>query len=266
MKTLNAWLVAALLAALSGTALGSGDPAVAGSVLAEQDPPDRSPAEQRILYGRHPGDPWESFNRKVFVFNDAADRYVLKPVARGYRWVTPQFLENGIGNVFNNLAELSNVLNNTLQGKFGAGASDAGRFLVNTTVGVVGFFDVARRWGMSPHDEDFGQTLGYWGVGSGPYVVIPLLGPRTVRDGLAGVVDSYSDPVAYVDHVPTRNQLLGTRLIDGRAGLLDAEGMVTGDRYIFLRDAYLDRRDFLVNDGVVEDSFGAEDDDWPEWE
>lgn len=214
---------------------------------------------------RNPADPWEAINRPIFTFNDYADRYVLRPVAKGYQRVAPRFVEEGVSNAFNNLGEISNVLNNLLQGKFIDSASDGGRFVINSTVGVLGFFDVASRWGLEPHDEDFGQTLGRWGVGPGPYLVVPLLGPRTVRDATAGFAESYTDPVLQgVNHVPTRNQMLGLRVVDVRAQLLAADELITGDRYIFLRDAYLQRRQFLVNDGVVEDSFG--DDDFDQWD
>lgn len=205
-------------------------------------------------------DPWESVNRKIYVFNDYADRYALKPVAKGYQAITPQFVEDGIHNVYANLGEVSTFLNSLLQAKFKNTAETGGRFLVNTTVGLVGFFDVASKMGLEQHNEDFGQTLGYWGVHPGPYLMVPLLGPRTLRDGFGSVADSYSDPLPYaVDHVPTRNQLLGVRIIDSRAQLLRAEELISGDRYIFLRDAYLQRRQFLVNDGAVSDTFGNDD-------
>lgn len=205
-------------------------------------------------------DPWEGFNRKVFAFNDAADRYVLKPVAKGYRAVTPQFVEDGVHNMFTNVGEVGSVLNSVLQAKFAHGAEDTGRFLINSTVGLLGFFDVAAKLGLQPHDEDFGQTLGYWGVKSGPYVVLPLLGSRTVRDAFGSVPDAYTDVVPYlIEHVPTRNEVLAGRVVDTRVSLLDAEELVSGDRYIFLRDAYLQRRQYLLNDGLVEDGFGGEE-------
>jgi len=204
-------------------------------------------------------DPWEPVNRKIYAFNDVADRYLLKPVAKGYQWVTPEFLENGIHRMFANVGEVSNILNSLLQAKFQNTGVSTGRLVINSSVGLLGFFDVASKMGMEVHEEDLGQTLGYWGVKPGPYIVIPLLGPRTVRDGFGSIGDSFVDPAGYVDHVPTRNTLYGTRLVDTRAQLLEAEEMVTGDRYIFLRDAYLQRREYLVNDGVVEDDFGGGD-------
>ncbi|HEY3699257.1 MAG TPA: VacJ family lipoprotein [Spongiibacteraceae bacterium] len=205
-------------------------------------------------------DPWEPFNRKIYAFNDVADRYFLKPIAKGYDKVTPQFLEDGIHNIFSNVGEVGNILNSLLQAKFKNTAESGGRFIVNSTVGLLGFFDVANKMGLQVHEEDFGQTLGYWGVHAGPYLVVPLLGPRTVRDGFGSVADAYSDPIPYaIDYVPTRNEVLGARVIDTRAQLLKAEELVSGDRYIFLRDAYLQRRQFLINDGAVQDTFGSDD-------
>lgn len=205
-------------------------------------------------------DPWEPFNRKVYVFNDYLDRYFLKPVAKGYQTVTPQFVEDGVHHMFSNLSEVSNILNSLLQAKFINTAESGGRLIVNSTIGLLGFFDVASKMGLQQHEEDFGQTLGYWGVNSGPYLMVPFLGPRTIRDGAGSIADSFTDPVPEgIDHVPTRNEVLGVRLIDTRAQLLKAEELVTGDRYIFIRDAYLQRRQFLVNDGAVQDNFGDDD-------
>lgn len=205
-------------------------------------------------------DPWEPFNRKIYAFNDFADRNFLKPVAKGYDWITPRFLQDGVHNVFNNVGEVGNIVNSLLQAKFEYTAISGSRLVINSTIGLLGFFDVAGRCGLERHDEDFGQTLGYWGVRPGPFVVIPLLGPRSVRDGFGSVADGYSDAVPYlITHVPTRNEVLGGRVIDSRAQLLNAEELVSGDRYIFLRDAYLQRREFLVRDGEVEDTFGADD-------
>ncbi len=213
-------------------------------------------------------DPWEPLNRKIFAFNDFADRYALTPVAKTYQFITPDPLEAGIGNMFSNLFEITTILNDLLQLKFGQAASDAGRFLLNSTVGLLGLFDVATPVGLEKHEEDFGQTLGYWGMGSGPYIVVPIIGSYTLRDGVGAYVDSYSDYVTDLNHIPTRNQLWLMRNIDNRARLFAAEELIAGDRYTFIRDAYLQRREYLVNDGVVVDSFGEEDwddeDDWDE--
>lgn len=208
-----------------------------------------------------PEDPWEGLNRKVFVFNDTLDTYLLRPVAKGYRTVTPDPVETGVSNVFNNLLEVRNVVNDLLQGKWGQAANDSGRFVVNTTVGVVGIFDVARHWGMPRADgEDFGQTFAHWGAGQGPYLVLPFFGSSTLRDAFGMPLNALVHPLVDVDHVPTRNTIYGMDLIDTRAALLDAEKLISGDKYTFIRDAYLQRRNFLIHDGAVEDTFGEDDD------
>ncbi|WP_070888127.1 VacJ family lipoprotein [Pseudomonas sp. D1-3] len=200
-------------------------------------------------------DPWESFNRPVFRFNDTVDTYALKPLAQGYRAVTPQFLETGVHNVFRNLGDVGNLANNLLQGKAHDAGVDTSRLLLNTTVGVLGLFDVASNMGLQRSDEDFGQTLGVWGVQSGPYLVLPLLGPSSLRDAPSKVPDSFLTPYPYMDHVPTRNVTRGVNIVDTRASLLDAERMISGDKYIFIRNAYLQNREFRVRDGDVEDDF-----------
>lgn len=212
-------------------------------------------------------DPWERYNRKIFAFNETADKYVAKPTAEAYDKFTPRFLQEGVGNMFDNARELINLFNDILQLKLSHAAVDSGRFLINSSIGVLGFFEVAAHVGLPERNEDFGQTLGRWGVGNGPYLVLPILGPSTVRDASAIPVDSVPDLVTYVGHVETRNQLRVWRLIDQRAALLGSEGLISGDRYTFMRDAYLQRREYLVNDGKpVDDSFGEEDfqefEDW----
>jgi phospholipid-binding lipoprotein MlaA len=200
-------------------------------------------------------DPYERVNRAIFSFNETLDTYALKPIAKGYRAITPQFLEDGVHNFFGNLGEARNLTHDLLQGKVRAAGVDTSRFLFNTTLGGLGFVDVATRMGLQRNDEDLGQTLGTWGVESGPYIVIPLLGPSSVRDGLARVPDSYLQPYPYMNDVSSRNALRGVDLVDTRASFLDAEKMVTGDKYIFLRNAYLQNREFRVKDGQVEDDF-----------
>lgn len=200
-------------------------------------------------------DPWESFNRPVFRFNDTVDTYALKPLAQGYQAVTPQFLETGVRNVFRNVGDVGNLANNLLQGKAHDAGVDTSRLLLNTTIGALGFFDVASRMGLQRSDEDFGQTLGVWGVDSGPYLVLPLLGPSSLRDAPSKVPDSFLTPYPYMDHVPTRNVTRGINVVDTRASLLDAERMISGDKYIFIRNAYLQNREFRVRDGEVEDDF-----------
>lgn len=200
-------------------------------------------------------DPWENFNRAIFTFNDTLDTYALKPVAQGYQAVTPEFLEDGIHNVFANIGDVGNLGNDLLQGKLHHAGIDTSRLIFNTTVGVLGFFDVANRMGLTRNDEDFGQTLGAWGLQSGPYLVLPLMGPSTVRDAASKLPDSLLDPYRYMGHVPTRNVTRGVELIDMRASLLSAEKMIGGDKYLFLRNAYLQNREFRVKDGQVEDDF-----------
>ncbi|HTO20224.1 MAG TPA: VacJ family lipoprotein [Pseudomonas sp.] len=203
----------------------------------------------------HEDDPWEGFNRSMFAFNDTLDTYALKPLAQGYRTVTPDFVETGIGNFFNNVGEVRNLTNNLLQGKLHAAGVDTARLLFNSTFGLLGFFDVASKMGLQRNDEDFGQTLGAWGLGSGPYLVLPFLGPSTVRDGFARIPDSYNGMYTHIDDVRTRNQLLGLDVLNARASFLDAERLIQGDKYTFLRNVYLQNREFKVRDGVVEDDF-----------
>lgn len=216
----------------------------------------------------HNPDPWEPVNRKIYAFNDFFDRHLLVPVARGYQRIIPDPVERSVSNVIDNLLEVTTIVNGLLQAKFGQAASDTGRFLVNSTVGVLGIFDVASRIGLDKHDEDLGQTLGYWGVSSGPYIVVPFLGSYTVRDGLGYMVDtSTTDYLANLDDVPTRNSVTAFRFVVWRADLLKTEELISGDRYTFIRDAYLQRREYLVNDGQVQDDFGEEDydEDWEDW-
>ena len=197
-------------------------------------------------------DPWEGFNRGVFGFNETLDRYALKPVAQGYKAVTPDLVETGVSNFFGNLADIGSIMNNLLQLKGNAAGQDLGRVIFNTTVGLGGIIDVATPMGLPEHKEDFGQTLGHWGVESGPYLVLPFLGPSNVRDGISKIPDSMVDPVGEVNPIRTRNQLYALRIVDTRAQLLAAEQLLTGDRYTAIRDAYMQRREFLVNDGQAE--------------
>jgi len=197
-------------------------------------------------------DPLEGLNRATYAFNDAVDRAVLEPVAKGYQTVTPGFFRAGVRNLFTNIGDVATSLNNLLQGKGGDAASDAGRFLINSTLGVLGLFDVATPMGLEKHNEDFGQTLGKWGVNSGPFLVIPLMGPSTLRDALGRPVDSYVGYSRYIDHIPTRNSTLGLEIIDLRANLLGASSTLDAaalDKYQFIRDAYLQRRLRSVHDG-----------------
>ncbi len=194
-------------------------------------------------------DPWEGFNRAMFSFNDGLDTYALKPVSQGYKAVMPDIAETGVNNFFENLADVGTLLNNLLQGKFSNATEDFARIAFNSTFGLAGLIDVATPMGIEKHDEDFGQTFGYWGVDSGPYLVLPFFGPATVRDGIGMVPDYLVDPVRQLDDNGARNALYVTRIIDGRAQLLEAEKLISGDKYTFIRDAYLQKRAFSIVDG-----------------
>lgn len=200
-------------------------------------------------------DPWERFNRPIFTFNDTLDTYALKPLAQGYQAITPQFLEDGVHNMFGNLGEVGNLTNNLLQGKVHAAGVDTSRLIFNTTFGLLGFFDVANQMDLRKSDEDFGQTFGAWGLSSGPYVVLPLLGPSTARDAVSKIPDSLLEPYPYIGDVPARNSIHGLAVVDTRASLLSAEKLITGDKYVFIRNAYLQNREFKVTDGQVVDDF-----------
>ncbi|MBQ0794676.1 MAG: VacJ family lipoprotein [Zhongshania sp.] len=206
-----------------------------------------------------PRDPWEGLNRAVFAFNDAADQYVLRPVAKGYRNITPTFVDQSLANFFNNLGEIKNIGNNVLQGDGSHVLVSGGRFIINTTVGVLGIFDVAGAIGLVRDSEDFGQTLAVWGVGNGPYIMLPFLGPSTLRDGAGRGVDSYTDVMRSVDPERAQYGMTLVDLIQVRASLLGTEELVSGDKYTFFKDVYLQRRDFLINDGKLKDDFGDED-------
>ena len=199
-------------------------------------------------------DPFEGVNRATYAFNDTIDRAVLKPIAKGYDTVTPGFIRAGVSNLFMNIGDVATALNNLLQGKGGEAASDAGRFLVNSTIGVLGLFDLATPMGLDKHNADFGQTLGKWGVGSGPFLMLPLMGPATLRDAVGRPVDAYAGYFRYVNHIPTRNVAFGLEIIDLRANLLGASTTLDTaalDKYQFVRDAYLQRRLRSIYDGKV---------------
>ncbi len=207
-------------------------------------------------------DPFESFNRSVFAFNDAVDQAVLKPVAKGYEAVVPRPARDMVGNFFGNLADLWTAANQLLQGKPAEAFSDLSRFVVNTTFGFGGIADVASEMGFEKHDEDFGQTLGVWGVPSGPYLVLPLLGPSSFRDAPARGLDMVADPLNEIGSRGQANNLWLTRLIDGRARLFPAERVLEGaalDKYSFTRDAWLQRRRNQVHDGNPPMDYDDED-------
>jgi phospholipid-binding lipoprotein MlaA len=199
-----------------------------------------------------PDDRWEGFNRGVYKFNDAVDRAALKPVAKGYRKITPHWMRVGIGNFLGNLEYPATAINQFLQGKFRLGLRDSGRFLINTTLGIGGLLDPATSAGLEANDEDLGQTLAVWGVGSGPYLTLPFFGPSTLRDAPSRMVDFFFDPITYVD-VPWE-AIWGERVLDvvhTRSELLPLESTLqkTYDPYAFIRDSWLQRREFAIFDG-----------------
>lgn len=201
---------------------------------------------------RDPRDPFEGFNRKVHAFNTDFDRAIGKPLAETYQLVTPEPVDTAVTNFFNNLGDVPVAINDLLQGKVGAAASDTGRILINSTFGILGFIDVASSMGLEKNNEDFGQTFGVWGIDSGPYLVLPFLGPNTVRDTVGWWVGTKVDPVWLVDDEPTRNAMKVLRLLDLRADLVRTTNIVETaslDQYAFIRDAYLQRREYLVYDG-----------------
>ncbi len=212
-----------------------------------------------------PRDPWESWNRPMQTFNDRVDDYVMKPVARGYRWITPDFVDAGISNFFSNIADIRVSINDVLQGKFRQAGMDTARFLVNTTVGIAGWFDPASDIDLPKHHEDFDQTLGYWGIPTGPYLVLPLLGSSSPRGVMGLIGDTAANPISYTG-LFTESSVLskaisgglgGVNAADLRADNLETEKIASEaavDRYGFFRGAYFSQRDYLVNDGNVTDT------------
>jgi phospholipid-binding lipoprotein MlaA len=199
-----------------------------------------------------PRDPLEPFNRGVYQFNDKLDKAVVKPVAQGYQAAVPFPVRTAIGNFFSNLNDVVVALNNLFQFKLKEAASDAGRVLLNSTAGILGFIDVATPIGLDEHNEDFGQTLGWWGVETGPYLVLPLFGPSDFRDAGGLAVDVLVDPLRNYDELSVRDKAAATRVVSQREAMLDTEETLDTaalDRYQFLRDAYLQRRRALVYDG-----------------
>ena len=199
----------------------------------------------------NPKDPFEGFNRAMFAVNEGLD-VVVKPVAQGYDAAAPLPLKVVIGNFFGNIWDAWTAVNNLLQGKGQDAASDVGRVLINSTLGIGGAFDIAGEMGLTKHSEDFGQTLGKWGVGDGPYFYWPIIGPRTTRDTVGWMVDTYYDPVWRVDNIPLRNSLVGVRYIDLRASVLPTDKVIEEaafDKYSYIRDAYLQHRRNEIFDG-----------------
>jgi phospholipid-binding lipoprotein MlaA len=213
-----------------------------------------------------PRDPWERFNRVSFKFNDALDRAVARPMAKAYVKVTPRVIRTGVSNALSNLETVPTVINDVLQGKIRQAGRDSARFLLNSTLGLAGLFDPATSAGFENNDEDFGQTLGKWGVKAGPYVMLPVLGPSTVRDTLGRGVDQYTYPVNYLEDDSTRLIIRGIDFLDLRASLLDLDEQLNRsyDRYAFVRNAWLQRREYKVKDGNVEDDSAALEEEFKE--
>lgn len=205
-------------------------------------------------------DRFEGFNRAMFSFNMKLDRWFLKPVTKGYDAVLPGFAKTGVSNFFDNLGEVSNIVNDVLQWKWKQASNDTGRLLINSTVGVLGLFDVASPMGLKESEgEDFGQTLSKWGVAQGPYIVLPFFGPSTIRDGFGMPVEYVLNPVTHIEDQAAQNSVSALGLVDTRRGLLELEELVSGDEYIFIRDAYLQRREYLIQDGELELEFSDDE-------
>lgn len=199
-----------------------------------------------------PGDPIEPINRGIYSFNSTFDHYLLKPIAKGYDAVVPSLVKTGVSNVFQNMSDAQSLVSDALQLKGTKFGDDLGRVMLNTTFGIGGMFDLATQLGIERGNEDIGQTLGYWGIGAGPYLVIPFLGPSSLRDAVGRFGDSKVNPLSYVSSVPVRNSLTGLGVVDARVGLFPAEDLLNQaslDKYTFLRSAYLQRRQSLVLDG-----------------
>ncbi|ORU89849.1 MAG: ABC transporter [Cycloclasticus sp. symbiont of Poecilosclerida sp. M] len=197
-------------------------------------------------------DPLEPVNRAMYTFNEKADEYVLEPVAKGYQAITPELVNNGITNFFRNLDDVVVFVNDLLQLKFNQAGSDGGRFVVNSTIGVLGFMDVATDMGMPKHNEDFGQTLGVYGIGTGPYIVLPILGPKTLRDTVGLYADTFVYPIVTLKGSEALWAIIGVKIVDTRADLITAKKVLDEaslDPYEFMRSGYFQRREYLVYDG-----------------
>ena len=209
-------------------------------------------------------DPWEAYNRWMYNANDGLDRYIVRPVAKGYDAIMPEAGRKGVNNFFKNFYDFNAVLNAALQGRFEAALNNSFRVVANTTVGLFGLFDVASKAGIPRYETDFGHTLHIWGVPRGNYLVLPLLGPSTVRGATGTAFDAFASPTGQLINDEVFWGLRLFNVIDLRAGLLDAEAVITGDRYVFYRDVYLQNRAALESGGQVKDDFSEFDNDWDE--
>ncbi len=202
-------------------------------------------------------DPWRVSNERIFNFNDFIDEIVVKPVARTYGLFVPRFGRQFIGNFFSNIDDINVFVNDLLQLKFDAAVSDCGRFLINSSIGLFGFFDVATGFGLRKNEEDFGQTLAHWGAGTGPYVVLPMFGASNVRDSFGLVLDTLFNPVQYQNEESLRITFWLLEELDARARVLSLDELIVGDEYLFIREAYIQRRGFLISDGSNVEIFGG---------
>jgi len=205
------------------------------------------------IFGEEINDPFEDLNRDIFIFNEKLDEKLLKPAAITYRKVTPQFARTGVTNFFNNLEEIDTTINQVLQGEIKYAFNDAGRFVINSTIGLFGLIDVASKMGLERHEEDFGQTLGVWGFDSGPYIMIPFLGPSNPRDLLSRPISSFLSGTFAMEDNDVKITLVGIDALETRERLLDAETLIIGDKYIFVKDAYVQSREYEINNGSTED-------------
>ena len=205
------------------------------------------------IFGEEINDPFEDLNRDIFIFNEKLDEKFLKPAALTYRKVTPQFARTGVTNFFNNLEEIDTTINQILQGEIKYAFNDAGRFVINSTIGLFGLIDVASKMGLERHEEDFGQTLGVWGFDSGPYIMIPFLGPSNPRDLLSRPISSFLSGTFAMEDNDVKITLVGIDALETRERLLDAETLIIGDKYIFVKDAYIQSREYEINNGSTED-------------
>ena len=211
------------------------------------------------LFAKEINDPFEDLNRDIFVFNEKLDEKILKPTALLYRKVTPQFARTGVTNFFNNLEEIDTTINQVLQGEIKYAFNDAGRFVINTTIGLFGLIDVASKMGLERHQEDFGQTLGVWGISSGPYIMLPFLGPSNPRDLLSRPISSFLSGTFAMEDNDVKFTLVGIDALETRERLLDAETLIIGDKYMFVKDAYVQSREYEINNGSTEDDVFLDD-------
>jgi len=208
-------------------------------------------------------DPFEDFNRITFNINDSLDNKIAKPVAVVYGDITPQFIQNRITRFFKNLAEIDTFINQALQGKPKLAINDFGRFAINSSIGLFGFFDVATKMGLEAHEEDFGQTLGVWGVPDGPYLMLPIIGPSNARDIMSRPISSFLSGTFAMTDTDVKLTLTALDALETRERYLDFEAMITGDRYTFVKDAYVQSRDYEIFDGeMTEDDFLEDMDDF----